>query len=85
MKDIDTRACLPQVKDERGEPARCVIANHVRKQHPWAKHVSVGVRTIRVYDYRCPHNPEGKAHGSSSPEADSFFRKVKEFFGKEEE
>ena len=28
---------------------------------------------------------EGKKHGSSSPEADSFFQKVKEFFGKEEE
>ena len=28
---------------------------------------------------------EGKKHGSSSPEADSFFRKVKEFFAKEEE
>jgi molecular chaperone DnaJ len=27
---------------------------------------------------------EGKKHGSSSPEADSFFRKVKEFFGKDE-
>jgi molecular chaperone DnaJ len=28
---------------------------------------------------------EGKKHGTSSPEADSFFRKVKEFFGKDEE
>jgi molecular chaperone DnaJ len=27
---------------------------------------------------------EGKKHGSSSPEADSFFQRVKEFFGKEE-
>ena len=27
---------------------------------------------------------EGKKHGSSSPESDSFFRKVKEFFGKDE-
>jgi molecular chaperone DnaJ len=27
---------------------------------------------------------EGKTHGSSSPEADSFFQRVKEFFGKEE-
>ena len=27
---------------------------------------------------------EGKKHGSSSPEADSFFHRVKEFFGKEE-
>jgi len=28
---------------------------------------------------------EGKKHGSSSPESDSFFRKVKEFFGKDGE
>jgi molecular chaperone DnaJ len=27
---------------------------------------------------------EGKTHGSSSPEADSFFQRVKEFFGKDE-
>ena len=27
---------------------------------------------------------EGRKHGSSSPEADSFFHRVKEFFGKEE-
>jgi molecular chaperone DnaJ len=27
---------------------------------------------------------EGKKHGSSSPESDSFFARVKEFFGKEE-
>ena len=27
---------------------------------------------------------EGKKHGSSSPEADSFFSRMKEFFGKDE-
>jgi molecular chaperone DnaJ len=30
-------------------------------------------------------NAEGKKGGSHSPEADSFFQRVKEFFGKDEQ
>lgn len=58
----DTRVCRPGPEDVRGDPARCVIARHIERQHPWAKHVSVGVQTIRVWDYRCEHNPEGKCY-----------------------
>jgi hypothetical protein len=45
--------------DKRYDPAHCVMANAIRKAHPWAKNPTVGRETIRVYDYRCEHNPKG--------------------------
>jgi hypothetical protein len=45
--------------DIPGDPWECVMAHAVRRQFPWAKRVTVGRKTIKVYDYRCPHNPTG--------------------------
>jgi hypothetical protein len=59
----DLPTCTPTPADERGEPGRCVIANLVKNQIPWARHVTVGTATIRFYDYRCEHNPEGRTGG----------------------
>lgn len=53
------RVCKPRPNDVRKDPTRCVIHNHIKEELPWARHVSVGVRTIRLYDYRCEHNPDG--------------------------
>lgn len=41
------------------DPARCAIKNYIARQIPWARHITVGMETIRLYDYRCVHNPEG--------------------------
>jgi hypothetical protein len=41
------------------DPARCAIRNYIARQIPWARHITVGMETIRLYDYRCVHNPEG--------------------------
>lgn len=46
-------------EDVPGDPMNCVIAREIKRQFPWARHVTVGRKTIRLYDYRCPHNPEG--------------------------
>lgn len=60
VTEYDARECVSTPDDVPGEPAKCVIAHHVRKIMPWARHITVGERTIRVYDYRCEHNPDGK-------------------------
>lgn len=59
----DTRVCVPSASDVRRDPARCVIKNYIQRLLPWARHITVGARTIRLYDYRCEHNPEGKVGG----------------------
>jgi len=56
----DRRLCQPIEGDVRGDPARCVIERVVRESLPWAQHITVGRKTIRLYDYRCPHNPDGR-------------------------
>lgn len=59
----DLRACRPKEGDVRKNPRRCVIHNHLVEEYPWARRVSVGTKTIRVYDYRCPHNKTGAPGG----------------------
>lgn len=56
----DRRLCKPREGDLRGFPTRCVIHNYLREAYPWARQISVGTSTIRIHDYRCAHNPEGK-------------------------
>jgi len=56
----ETYACMAADNDNRRDPGRCVVANHIRDLYPWAKHVTVGKKTIKVYDYRCEHNPTGQ-------------------------
>ncbi len=41
--------------------------------------------TRKQKDLLSQFEEDGKKHGSSSPESDSFFQRVKEFFGREEE
>ena len=48
-----------------GNPHDCPYARDIRHRYPWAKHVKVGTKTISFYDYRCPHNPDGKLGGCS--------------------
>lgn len=59
-RSYSTRVCTPNPDDVRKDPMRCVITHHIQRILPWARHVSVGTRTIRVWDYRCKHNPDGK-------------------------
>lgn len=58
--DDDSRLCKPRPGDVRKDPGKCVISNLVREIYPWAKSVTAGKQTVKMYDYRCPHNPEGK-------------------------
>jgi len=53
-------ACHATSDDIPWDPRDCVIAHYIERMWPWAHYVSVGRRTIQVYDYRCPHNPAGK-------------------------
>lgn len=50
-------------EDIPGDPYHCAVRNLIRKEIPWARHISAGLRTIKVYDYRCPHNEDGKVGG----------------------
>lgn len=52
--------CRPLPGDVRKDPRKCVIHNVIKGTYPWAKRITVGVRTIRMFDYRCIHNPAGK-------------------------
>lgn len=56
----DSAVCRPAPDDVRGDPHRCVIAHYLAGRYPWMKSITAGLKTIRVYDYRCAHNPEGK-------------------------
>ena len=62
-EDDDLRLCRPQPGDVRKDPMKCVVAHYLHNTYPWAKHISVGTQTIRMFDYRCKHNPEGKLGG----------------------